>query len=163
MSIELPPPASPLTIYTDASTSHGIGVVIDNKYLAWSLIGGWKADGRDIGWAEVIAVEMAVIWLAHRGVRNASVTILCDNQGVVLGWSAGRSRNMHQNSTIACIAALSASLGIRVSLSYVNTKDNLADAPSRNVTPPGITLAHDPPAIPEHLAEFISPPPIKRI
>ena len=40
-----------LDIYVDASTSWGIGLIVGNHWVAWSLCQGWKAAGWDIGWA----------------------------------------------------------------------------------------------------------------
>jgi len=42
---------SPLQIHVDASTSWGIGFVMNGKWLAWKLKPGWKIKGREIGWA----------------------------------------------------------------------------------------------------------------
>lgn len=44
-------------ISVDASTSWGIVLVIDGQWQAWQLVPGWKSDGRDIGWAEMVAIE----------------------------------------------------------------------------------------------------------
>lgn len=60
--IHPPPPHLDIPIYTDASSSFGLGVIIGAEWSAWRLLQGWKSDGRDIGWAEVIAVELAIIW-----------------------------------------------------------------------------------------------------
>ncbi|KAG8732230.1 hypothetical protein FRC10_001151 [Ceratobasidium sp. 414] len=156
MSIAPPPPDSNLQIYTDASTSHGLGIIVDNKFIALRLSPDWKRESRDIGWAEAIAVKMAVTWLTLRGEHNTSITINCDNQGVVYAWLAGRSRNPQQNSAIACTAALAATHSIHLSILYIHTEDNPADAPSRNIHPIGLTWAAQPPPIPEHLSEFIA-------
>ncbi|CAL1715691.1 unnamed protein product [Somion occarium] len=45
-----------LVLFVDASTSWGIGLVANGKWLAWQLKPGWKSDGRDIGWAEMVAI-----------------------------------------------------------------------------------------------------------
>jgi len=42
-------------IWVDASSGWGIGIVYDDLLYAWSLAPGWKAYGRDIGWAKSIA------------------------------------------------------------------------------------------------------------
>jgi len=49
-------------IWADASTSWGIGLVMGGQWTAWQLKDGWKAGGRDIGWAESIALKLAVLW-----------------------------------------------------------------------------------------------------
>ncbi|CUA70723.1 hypothetical protein RSOLAG22IIIB_09049 [Rhizoctonia solani] len=156
-SIAAPPPMESLSIFTDASTSFGIGVIIDKEYLSSRLMSGWKSDGRDIGWAEAIAIEIALAWIIFKGFRKTSITIHCDNQGVVYAWKAGRSRNPHQNDAITRITAMALEHNIHIQIQYVNTKDNPADLPSRNVLPPDTIKARNPPKIPDHLIDFLSP------
>ena len=55
-----PPKPLPNKVYADASTSWGIGLVIDGKWLAWQFKEGWRSEGREIGWAEMVAVELAI-------------------------------------------------------------------------------------------------------
>jgi len=40
-----------------------------DKYITWDIltIPGWKADGRDIGWAESIALELSPLILINKG------------------------------------------------------------------------------------------------
>jgi len=45
--------------------SWDIGVVIGDQWAAWRLIPGWNTAGRDIGWAETIALELAILMLVH--------------------------------------------------------------------------------------------------
>ncbi|CEL58537.1 hypothetical protein RSOLAG1IB_12143 [Rhizoctonia solani AG-1 IB] len=155
--IQSPPPPARLEIFTDASTSHGLGVIIGSEWGAWGLKDGWKKHGRDIGWAEVIAVELAVIWLIQIGHHNTSITINCDNQGVVYAWKASRSRNSQQNGAIERIMAQCMAHDIWLSLEYINTNLNPADRPSRGKEPVGqYTRAWHPLDIPSHLNDFIS-------
>ena len=45
--------------FSNASSDFSIGVVIGNKWKAWRLVPGWKAaDGRDIGWAGAVGLEL---------------------------------------------------------------------------------------------------------
>ena len=56
----------------DASTSWGIGFWMEGKWIAWQSIPGWKNDGRDIGWLEMVAIEPAlhaVIGVGHKDVH----------------------------------------------------------------------------------------------
>ena len=60
MKIIRPPTPLANNLFVDASTGWGIGLVLDGRWLAWQFQDGWKSDGRDIGWAEMVAVELAV-------------------------------------------------------------------------------------------------------
>ncbi|QRW04441.1 polyprotein like [Ceratobasidium sp. AG-Ba] len=143
LAITCPPPL-PLRIHTDASTSFGLGAVIGQEFASWKLTPStWRLDSRDIGWAEAIAVEMALLWIIRRGIRNSTVQIHCDNQGLC------------SNMVFIRMAAAAMSAGIRLKLVYIPTKENLADAPSRNVWPAGLTRALDIPPIPDYLSHLI--------
>jgi len=50
-------------------------VVIGNQWAAWKLIPGWDSAGRDIGWAESIALELAILMLLDIGFTNCQTTI----------------------------------------------------------------------------------------
>ena len=43
--------------FSDASSGVGIAIVIAGHWRAWRLIPGWKAEGRDIGWAEAVGFD----------------------------------------------------------------------------------------------------------
>ena len=53
-------------IWVDTSTDWGIGMVIADHWAAWKLIADWNSHGRDIGWAESIALELAVLMIVDR-------------------------------------------------------------------------------------------------
>ena len=76
------PPPEPLdtALFVDASTGWGIGLVLDGKWLAWQLKDGWNADNRGIGWAEKVAVELAVRTLLSGKFTNCHIIIQSDNQ-----------------------------------------------------------------------------------
>jgi hypothetical protein len=94
-----------LGIWVDASTSFGIGVVIGGQWAAWALTKGWKCHGRDIDWAETIALELAVTWVCGAGHSDAEVVIYGDNKAVINSLTKGRSRNEQRNHAIRHIAA----------------------------------------------------------
>jgi len=48
-------------VWVDSSTDWGIGMVLRIQWATWKLIPGWKASGRDIGWAKSIALKLAVL------------------------------------------------------------------------------------------------------
>lgn len=52
-----------LSIFVDASTSWGIGVLINDCWAAWRLLPNWKDSGAHIGCLECWAVELIVLVL----------------------------------------------------------------------------------------------------
>jgi hypothetical protein len=66
-------------IWVDASTSWGIGLLINKSWAAWKLLPNWNMNSRDIGWAEAIAVELATLWVIEQLHHDAEITIFSDN------------------------------------------------------------------------------------
>lgn len=132
-------------VYTDASTSWGIGIIIGSEFDRFKLVEDWRDgdDGkRDIGWAEFIAVEMAVYFLLsiHR-LHNRHFTIHTDNQGVIGAWKSRSSRNPAQNEVLGRIIRMLLKSQCYLSLSYVPSEENPADPPSRGLTTPSLRRA----------------------
>ena len=145
--LDLCPQISPdpsITVYTDASSSWGIGVVINEVHDRFRLTDGWQRDGkpdsepaRDIGWAEFAAVELAVHALVKSfGYAHRFFRILCDNQGVVGAWNSRSSRNVDQNEVLGRTMSLLLSHRCFMVLEYVPSSCNLADGPSRGLPLP---------------------------
>jgi hypothetical protein len=82
LKIFRPPPPSNHKLYVDASSSWGIGLVLDGRWLAWGYKPGWYLEGWEIGWAEMVAVNLAAVTMISSGLTNISITGLTDNQGV---------------------------------------------------------------------------------
>ena len=60
-------------IWVDAS-EWGIGLMVGNLWAAWRLIPGWRKDGRDMGWAEGLAVEVITLWIVFdSGIANDAI------------------------------------------------------------------------------------------
>jgi len=76
--------------WVDASTGWGIGMVIGSQWAAWKLVPGWKSDGRDIGWAESIALELAILMLVDHGFKDCLI-IQGDNTHVICVFNKGKS------------------------------------------------------------------------
>jgi hypothetical protein len=150
-------PPSPLTsqIFVDASTSWGIGFFLDGQWLAWELLPGWKSEGRDIGWAEMVAVELAVLVLIHAQFRNCHLILRSDNQGVVGALSGGKSRNPQQNAVLRRIVSSFREADIWLSIEWVSTNDNPADKPSRGLFPPLQNIFSPIPPLPTYLSRFL--------
>ncbi|CEL60034.1 hypothetical protein RSOLAG1IB_12294 [Rhizoctonia solani AG-1 IB] len=155
--LSLPPPTFPQEFYMDASTSFGIAVIVNNHWAAWRLMQGWKADGRDIGWAELSALEMTLESAIAYGIRNSTLHFRSDNQGVVFAMAAGRSRNAEQNAAIKRVFVRSALFGLRIHTSYIASADNPADPPSRGSPILDMAPCSWPTPIPFHLSEFLVP------
>jgi len=60
-------PPQDIDLWVDASTDWGIGLTLGDRWDAWRTTNGWKGEGRDIGWLEAIAVELAVLTLHAAG------------------------------------------------------------------------------------------------
>jgi hypothetical protein len=65
--------------FSDASSGVGIAFLVGHKWKAWRLLPNWQSDGRDIAWAESIALElMARAVVAEQG-PTKSYRLYCDN------------------------------------------------------------------------------------
>jgi hypothetical protein len=132
-SLQPPPPLSPTEFWVDASTSFGIGVIFDGTWDAWRLKPGWKKDGRDIGWAEMVAIELGLLAAIARGCANTHFLVKSDNMGVIGALSAGKSRNLEQNRVLQRVVATARINGIWLTSKYVSSAENVADGPSRGL------------------------------
>ena len=155
MKIIRPPEPLDTALFVDASTGWGIGLVLDGKWLAWQLKDGWNADNRGIGWAEMVAVELAVRTLLSGKFTNCHIIIQSDNMGVVGALGSGRSRGTQQNLILRKIVKLIQSNELWISSTWISTKDNPADDPSRGNFPRKNLLYAFPPKIPFHLTNFV--------
>ncbi|KAL5633887.1 hypothetical protein ACGC1H_005916 [Rhizoctonia solani] len=150
------PPPYDHECFMDASTSFGIGIIVNGRYAAWRLKKGWKQPGRDIGWAEMVAVELALGQAIDMGIKSHTLKFRSDNQGVVFALQAGRSRNEAQNQILMRILSNADYHGIKLEVSYIRSEDNPADAPSRGIRPPNYIPISSPVAPPTDLVDFLS-------
>ena len=88
----LPLPLHDPDIWIDAASSWGIGLYVGGLWAAWELAPNWASSGRDIGWAEAIALEIAVLWLAKSFFHDACIKVNCDNTNVINAFGKGRSQ-----------------------------------------------------------------------
>jgi len=139
----------------DTSTSWGVGVVSGTTWYAWALIPGWKSDGRDIGWAETIALELAVLILSDEGFHDCSIIVHGDNTGVIGAYDKGRSRNIPRNDSIRRITSNIIPNNIMIIPTYVASALNRADPISRGILGPSHLWAVSPPALPPELTCFL--------
>jgi hypothetical protein len=148
--LQQPPPVSPLEVFTDASCV-GIGVVIGQSGLSLSIRqGAFDKPGFNIGTAEAMAVEIALLVLVNTfGVNNVSIQMNVDNSGVVDGWMRRRSRNLPTNQVFIRILKILRTHKLALFLSYIATTANLADPLSREKWTVGLDRLPCPPLSPE--------------
>ena len=129
-SLQFRPNVDP-DIWVDASSEWGLAIVMHNRWRAWKLIKGWKADRRDIGWAESVALELAILHLIAIGYTQVNILVRSDNQGAIGQYNKGRGGNTPTNECIrrSVVALMNASIDITPE--YVPSEDNVADGPSR--------------------------------
>lgn len=94
------PATSKDKLYVDASMTWGIGLLLNGRWLAWCLKDHWQSDGRDIGWAEMVAVELALQTIIANRRRDMHIIVHSDNQGVVHSILAGHSHGCQQNAVL---------------------------------------------------------------
>lgn len=128
-----PPPVSTIEFWVDASSSWGIGIVFGDQWDAWKFIPGWSTDGRNIGWAEFVAIELGLLFAIHSGFSDTHFLIKSDNQGVIHAIKGGKSRSPEQNTVLQRITHLLTQHKLWISSHYVPSLDNLADPPSRGL------------------------------
>ena len=92
-----------LGIYVDASTSWGIGIIVQGRWASFKLRPDWKKEGRDICWLETLALEILFYFLKAMGLKNVHLLIYSDNQGAIGALDKGRSPNYHINLSIRCL------------------------------------------------------------
>lgn len=136
-TLQPPGPLSTLDIYVDASTSWGVGVLVDGKWVAWQLVNpDWDSDGRNIGCLEAWAVELVIYILEMLGMNDITVLIHSDNTGVISSFDRGRSRGVHINLSVRRASLILLERNITLKLEYIKSEDNPADPISRGILPP---------------------------
>ena len=148
-----PPPVSPVEFWVDASSSWGVGIVFNGEWTAWKFSSGWNKDGRNIGWAEIVAIELGLLFSIHKGFSDVHFLIKSDNQGVIHAIKGGKSRSPSQNLVLQRITTLLSQHRLWLSSLYVPSLDNLADSPSRGLPATGRSEA-PPFPLPSYLLPF---------
>jgi hypothetical protein len=153
-----PPSTSPVEFWVDASSSWGIGIILNDEWDFWRLRPNWDRDGRNIGWAEFVAIELGLLFAIHRGHSDVHFLIKSDNQGVIHAIEGGKSRNSEQNMVLQRITLLLSQHKLWISSLYVPSVENLADLPSRGLPPPGRPRADSTFILPSSLQSFLCRP-----
>jgi hypothetical protein len=142
----------------DASSSWGIGIVFNDEWDFWKLRPGWEKDGRNIGWEEMVAIELGLMFAVHQNFSDIHFVIKSDNQGVIHAIQGGKSRSHQQNLVLQRITALLSYHKIWISSSYVPSLENLADLPSRGLPVPNCVRSISSFTLPSCLQPFLTRP-----
>lgn len=135
-SVASPPSILPLDIFVDASTSWGIGILINNKWAAFKISSEAFSSALSIGWAEMVAVELAVSLLCSVHPRKSHFLIHSDNQGVIGAINSSFSCGASQNASLSRLSSTLLNHDSFLSTAYIRSKDNPADPVSRGIIPP---------------------------
>jgi hypothetical protein len=127
--VKEPPQQSRIEFWVDASMGWGVGVVFDGYWQSWRLLEGWKTDGQDIGWAEMVAIELGLCMAIAMGHCDVHFVVKSDNMGVIGALEGGQSQNREQNAALQCIVVIMRQHGLWMSSCYVQSAVNVADCP----------------------------------
>lgn len=130
-----PPDVLPLKIFVDASTSWGIGILINDKWAAFRISSSAFSSTHSIGWAEMVAVELAVSLLCAVHPRNSHFLIHSDNQGVIGAIDSSFSRGASQNASLSRLSSTLLNHDCFISTAYIRSADNPSDPISRGILP----------------------------
>ncbi len=130
--------------------------VVGDWWAAWKFIPNWRVDGREMGWAETITVELIVLWIIHDSQvgNDCTVKVRSDNMGVIGAGNGGRSRNPHCNNSIR-VATLLISSNTVLDFKHVKSADNRADPISRGELGPPDAHLKISFQLPEELQQFL--------
>ena len=113
---------------------HRLRASMPSKLWRWKAISGWRwtGDAEHINVLELRAVLTTVRWrIEQLGQMNIRSLHLVDSLVVLRALTRGRSSSRKMRRTLMRINALLLSCGLAPMWSYVDTKQNPADKPSR--------------------------------
>lgn len=150
-------------IFVDAS-GYGIGFILNDRWLAWSFVQGHPdiPMGPDnhivMSWAELIAAEMGILTFVGAGHRNTQVILRSDNDGVIAAFKKRTwTKNFGLDEILKRVLKTCQDANLVVIPTWISTKANPADKPSRGVYPsPHLMFDHNP-VIPSHLQSILKP------
>ena len=131
---------------------------MEGKWIAWQSIPGWKTDGQDIGWLEMVAVELALHTVIGAGFKDVHLVSQSDNSGIVGAFKNGSSRNAPQNSILRRIIHLFHDHNLWVTTTWIPSEDNPSNGPSRGIFPLLQCLFAPLPTLPAHLSQLLEAP-----
>ena len=152
--------ASP-EIFVDAS-AFGIGFILNDRWLAWSFVQGHPnipmgPDGHIVmSWAELIAAEMGILTFIGAGHCNSQVILRSDNDGVIAAFKKRTwTKNFGLDEILKRVLKICQDANLVVIPTWIPTKANPADKPSRGVYAPTHLMFDPIPAIPSYLQSVL--------
>ena len=124
--------ASDLSLYTDASGTHGCGAYYHGAWFHYS----WQPHQQlspttSIQWQELFAIVAATLTWGDQWSRKR-IRFYCDNQAIVHAWEGKSSKHPRLTSLMRLLFLTAAQNNFTVKLKHVAGKSNeLADALSR--------------------------------
>ena len=123
-------------VFTDACTGFGCAGYWPEEGKFWQVL--WEGDtaymakfrGNSINVQEMFALPITAM-IGGPDWRGKVILFRCDNQGDVYSVKKRKSRNGHIMHLMRVLHYLAALFEFVVRIEYVNTRDNPADAPSR--------------------------------
>jgi len=143
-------------IWADASSSWGISIVCGDHWATWHLKDKWMGGDRDIGWAESVALELAILWLVQHDFADCEVIVRGDNTGVIGAFNKGRLCNISQNAAIHRMASSLVPFNIMILPTYVTSLANRADPVSHGALGPLDLHLNCSCILPPELSNFLS-------
>jgi hypothetical protein len=148
-------------IFVDAS-EFGLGFILNERWLAWSFVQGHPDiplgpdDHIVMSWAELIAAEMGILTFVSAGYRNTQVILRSDNEGVIAAFKKRTwTKNFGLDEILKRVLKICQDANLVVIPTWISTKANPADKPSRGVYPPRHLMFDHNPAIPLHLQSVL--------
>ena len=111
----------------------GLGLCIGDKWATWQLLEGWDHAGRDIGWAEMVAIELVVLWLTQSSGHDHCLKVHGNNTSVIASFWKGQSRNAPLNHSLCRSSASLAASNLSIAPTYIPSALNKADPLSRGL------------------------------
>jgi hypothetical protein len=133
-----------------------VGVVFDGTWESWELTPGWQAEGQEIGWGEMLAIELGLRLAIARSYSSIHFIVKSDNTGVIGSLATMQAFNLEQNRVLQRIVALMHAHNIWITSEYIPSAKNLADCPSRGL--PATERPHSTTAVdlPLSVSQFVS-------
>ena len=118
---------------------------------------GWHSPVRDIGWAEAVVIEMAVMWLTMSSLHDSSIKVNCDNTSVISSFWKGHSHDSERNKSLIHVTTILPMSNLTINPYYIHSAQNKADSLSCGLA--GADELHLVPHMPilEPLCAFLDP------